>query len=183
MPLLVTVGFVHYSPKDSEEGIKELIIANNIDEAINYIDAKYLGDELADLKDAESPQPPEGYEGLRKKDEDENEDCEDENEDCEDEDEDEDCEDEDETISVTTDWLAQHPEKIDAARALGLKIDTEYGDIEGPELTLTLWWEGNDWREANDTYYGVTHYEWRTKQEITEEFAAQLVEHKLAKRV
>lgn len=48
MPLLVEVRFVHYSPKDSEEGIKEFILADSLEQAIGYIDDEHMFGALAD---------------------------------------------------------------------------------------------------------------------------------------
>lgn len=46
--LLVTLRFKHYSPKDSESGIAELILCDNIDQAVEYIDKKHMFGRLAD---------------------------------------------------------------------------------------------------------------------------------------
>lgn len=36
--ILVELKFIHYSPKDSEEGLKELIVTNDREQILNYVD-------------------------------------------------------------------------------------------------------------------------------------------------
>jgi hypothetical protein len=48
MPLLIQIGFTHYAPKDSTDGIKEFIIADNMEQALKYINEEYLHGELFD---------------------------------------------------------------------------------------------------------------------------------------
>lgn len=44
--ILVELRFVHYSPKDSKEGIKEFLIANDEAQAVAYIDNEHMYDSL-----------------------------------------------------------------------------------------------------------------------------------------
>ncbi len=46
--ILVILRFTHYSPKDSESGIKELIIADSLDKIVAYIDREHLYGYLAE---------------------------------------------------------------------------------------------------------------------------------------
>jgi len=48
--LLVELGFVHYSPKDSEQGVKELIVCRDLAQAVEYIDQEHMFDALHDAK-------------------------------------------------------------------------------------------------------------------------------------
>lgn len=49
--LLVEVRFAHYAPKDSEEGIKELILATNLEQAVAYIDNEHMFGHLKDCEE------------------------------------------------------------------------------------------------------------------------------------
>ncbi len=48
--ILVAIAFTHYSPKDSESGVKERIIATDIDQAVAYIDKEYMYGYLTDAE-------------------------------------------------------------------------------------------------------------------------------------
>lgn len=51
--LLVPLWFKHYAPKDSEEGIKEFLVVDNIDQLIEYVDNEHMYGRLQDQKDDE----------------------------------------------------------------------------------------------------------------------------------
>jgi hypothetical protein len=133
--LLVPISFIHYGPKDSEEGIKEYILVNSIEEAVNYIKEKHCSYLL----------------------------------------------DEDDTgmFSTTEDWWDKHPEKRQQALDAGLTID-EFGYVEGNAKALTLWLEGNDWKDVEDAHYGVTHWSWAGSKPIRDDQAATLIMLQLA---
>lgn len=62
--ILVQVGFMHYSQKDSEQGVKEIVIANNLQQAIDYINKEHMFGGLKDVKDdgdQGSYSPPMGF--------------------------------------------------------------------------------------------------------------------------
>lgn len=138
---LYPIGFVHYSPKDSEQGVKEYVIANGDDEVIEYVSQTYrFGDLL-------------GY-------------------------------DEDETsIRYDEEWLKRYPLKLAEANTLGFDIDTEYHYVTGPNTHMIRWYEGEDFKDADNAYYGVIHYYWRDSIDISNEDAAVLVRLGLAKRI
>lgn len=52
--LLIHLRFTHYSPKDSEDGLKELLLAESVEQALPYIDKEYLYDHLKDAEDDEA---------------------------------------------------------------------------------------------------------------------------------
>ena len=56
------------------------------------------------------------------------------------------------------DWLQEHPDMVDRAKAMGLTVD-EWGDIEGPMKTLILFNRG-EVRDPTDLYYGETQWFW-----------------------
>ena len=41
MPTLVQLGFIHYAPKDSEEGIKEYLIVDSMEQIVPYMIKEY----------------------------------------------------------------------------------------------------------------------------------------------
>lgn len=53
MTMLIKLKFTHDSPKDSESGIMELLIADSLESAIKYIDKKHLYGALKDYEDDE----------------------------------------------------------------------------------------------------------------------------------
>lgn len=69
MLLLVQIGFIHYGPKNSEEGIKELVIADSIEKVIKYIDKTYLKNRLFKDEDyneeTECSLPKENFDGKQ----------------------------------------------------------------------------------------------------------------------
>lgn len=48
--ILIDLRFTHHSPKDSETGTKELLIAESIEQALPYIDSEHLRDYLKESK-------------------------------------------------------------------------------------------------------------------------------------
>lgn len=130
--ILVKVGFTHYSPKDSESGIAEYVLADTLDQAVAHIDDKHM---FGWLKDAEA----DGDEG---------------------------------SYSPDEDWLTA--DRRAEATAAGLSVD-EYGSVCGPAHTLTRWLGGTFWKDTDDAYYGVTHYDWRQCRVVDEADAAVLV--------
>lgn len=53
MTMLINLKFIHYSPKDSEDGIKEFIVTDSLQSAIKYIDKKHLYGALKDYEEDE----------------------------------------------------------------------------------------------------------------------------------
>ncbi len=47
-PLLVKVTFTHYAPRDAKEGVEDYLIANDMGQALAYIDHEYLNGAMAD---------------------------------------------------------------------------------------------------------------------------------------
>jgi len=79
-------------------------------------------------------------------------------------------------------WWDKNPHKKDEALNRGLTL-SGYGDVQGSYKEICLWWEGDDWKDPEDCYYGVTQYSWRNYQEISEEDAAVLIRLGLAKDI
>jgi hypothetical protein len=145
MPLLVEVRFEHHAPKDSETGLKELVVANDLDQALSYIDKEHLLDYFAEAE--------------------------------------EDNETEDVSSHYPTDeWWEKHPEKKAELAAFGLTVD-EWGDVQGPEMAITRWLSATTWKDADDAFYGVTHWDWSNRQEISEADAEVLFRLGLAKDI
>lgn len=48
--LLVELRFRHHSPKDSRAGVRELIIASSLDQAVEYIDLEHMGLALEEMR-------------------------------------------------------------------------------------------------------------------------------------
>ena len=141
---LVAIRFDHYSPKDSEPGIKEYVIADSMERVIAYVDEEYLYHKLSRVND-------------------ENED-----------------EDDQLFLSPDEDWINSNPGKLDEARSLGLEVD-EYNGVTGRSDKMILWYGGDDCGDVSDAYYGVTHYNWRDAQQISESIANELLQLKIAK--
>jgi hypothetical protein len=80
------------------------------------------------------------------------------------------------------DWWKSHPTKRQEAIDLGLTVD-RIAAVDGPEDVFTKWFEGNDWQEPSDLHYGVTHYSWGERQEISAADAAVLSKLGIAKTV
>jgi hypothetical protein len=51
--ILCEIKFRHYSPKDSEEGIKEYVIADTAQQIEDYVDKEHLCGELSEQPDGE----------------------------------------------------------------------------------------------------------------------------------
>jgi hypothetical protein len=84
--------------------------------------------------------------------------------------------------SPSDEWWEQNPTKRAEAEALGLEI-SEYGSVSGTGENLTRWLSSNDWKDADDAYYGVTHYDWSKRQEISDDDVATLLRLGLAKDI
>lgn len=52
---LVTIKFEHYSPKDSESGIKEYVITDDHEAVTDYVDCEHLCDVIEDDEADEDP--------------------------------------------------------------------------------------------------------------------------------
>ena len=76
------------------------------------------------------------------------------------------------SVSPTETWWEEHPEKKEQAEALGLKVDPEYGDVEGPKKALILWWNG-EVDSTSELYYGCTQWYWELIGEIDDEQRAE----------
>lgn len=84
--------------------------------------------------------------------------------------------------SPDEEWWEKNPTKKAEAEALGLEI-SEYGSVQGTGENMTRWLSSNDWKDADDAHYGVTHFDWSKRQEITAEDAATLLRLGLAKDI
>ncbi len=42
MPILTKIQFSHYAPKDSEDGIKEFVISDTLEQVVLYVDKEHL---------------------------------------------------------------------------------------------------------------------------------------------
>lgn len=143
MPTLVKLAFTHYSPKDSEDGVKAFLIVDSEDRLIAHIGKECILslDDYAD--DGET------------------------------------------SVCVTNDWLKSHPNAVDRAKQAGLTVETEYGltDIGGNKRNLILALQGDTAFDAEDCYYGVTHYDWSDQRQITGSEAEMLVSLGVAVRI
>lgn len=141
MPLLVRLYSIHYSPKDSKKATQCLLIANDFDQALQYIDKEYLFDYFQSHEDSDET-----------------------------------------SHSLNEEWWEKNPDKQAEAETLGLKIE-EYGYIVGSGENITRFLSSNDWKDADDAYYGVTHYDWSERFEISNEDVTTLLRLKLVEDI
>jgi hypothetical protein len=85
-------------------------------------------------------------------------------------------------FSPSDDWWEQNPTKRAEAEQHDLTVD-EYGSVQGVGENLTRWLQSNSWKDADDAYYGETHYDWSKQKTISEEDAFTLLRLELAKDI
>lgn len=64
---------------------------------------------------------------------------------------------------------------------LSQTTDDLFIEVSGPMRDLVCWFQGNDFIEPGDTYYGTTQYNWCTYREVDSREAQLLVELGVAK--
>lgn len=149
--LLVAIQFKHYAPKDSEEGIKEYVICNDINDVAGYMDSTWLSGRLKDW---------------------ENDGDEDEFSPCL---EDEDYE---KWIAENKDKLEKLGLELEVSEYDGKIFGVT---ASGPKHLLVKFCKGTYFEEVSDAYYGVTQWDWINFKEITEDQKQVLVATGVAK--
>lgn len=85
------------------------------------------------------------------------------------------------TVYPNDEFFEKRPDAREEAKTLGLEVNEH--EVEGPAHLITKWWRGTTWKDVEDAYYGVTHYEWGKHQEITAEQASVLTALGVAKDI